>query len=156
MQNIWYDLWTDNLALRGKVGHLVTVSLLLGDTKQKIKWLTEWLTEWLTDDVEEWWYCNSCSLVTDEVYIADISPVNSAAVLVLLVQVLQIRLHILFSRGHVFGNGFRVYCSLRGIGRAAVSAVDVCTHLLQADVIVVVHLVNDDNRFRTQKKEDEM
>lgn len=44
------------------------------------------------------WQLLRLKLITDEVYIADISPVNSAAVLVLLVQVLQIRLHILFLR----------------------------------------------------------
>lgn len=33
----------------------------------------------------------------------------------------------------------------------ASDTVDVCTHLLQADVIVIVHLVNDDNLFSTQK-----
>lgn len=54
--------------------------------------------------------------ITDEVHIADIPPVNSAAVLVLLVQVLQISLHILFSLGHVFGNDFRVCCSYGGVG----------------------------------------
>ena len=44
-----------------------------------------------------------------------------------------------------------MYCSYEGVGQAAVSTVDVCTHLLQADVIVIVHLVNDDNLFTTKK-----
>ena len=102
------------------------------------------------------WQLLRLKLITDEVYIADISPVNSAAVLVLLVQVLQIRLHILFLFGHVFSGNYWVYFSYEGVGQAAVSTVDVCTHLLQADVIVIVHLVNDDNLFSTKKKENDM